>query len=341
MSTCRYFTYTEDIQGASWLTEYHLSGGSDWEKKHQRASIAFQIITILALLGISIRAFIVRRTSPAARALFPWFIAAVSFAIPDLTWSTINVILNKECVYLAFETIFLYFRYVANLLFLAAVSILMKSFIARTTSKVWAIHLALCGILIVLCLVLLAPQLAYHIRLVQDSDTANDDIYKAILSIQFAYDLLYLTVVVDILALGLVLLFSLRDGQAQRKTPKIIFLLIGIALFVRQMWLVVIDGVYTSDPNPIIYQGQRDDVRLARQIFYDLGTIIVSAALVASMNSLQPQAEEPAVTKDMHRLAGEPIPYFPSRPEPSWGRRESYYDDLPEPISVGLEVRGY
>ncbi|KAI4172370.1 MAG: hypothetical protein LQ343_003629 [Gyalolechia ehrenbergii] len=343
MSRCYDLTYNDQRDGSSWFTKYHLAGGSDWENKHQRANIAFQIITVLALLCISIGSFTVRNKSSTARRLFIWFLAAVSFAIIGLTWSFIDAILNEECVsvqqiYLIFEIVFLCLPYVADILLLVAVSILMTSCIARTTSKVSPVHLALCGLLGIFCLVLLALQLVFNVKAVEGGGTEIYNLLSAILRIHFAFDLLYLIIVVEILIFGIVVLYSSRGDPAKSKTPKILLVVIGIFLFIRQIWATVIDGIYNFDNNTLIYEVQREEIRLARQMFYYLCTVIVYAALVASMQHLQLQAEESAVTEDVHQAIAEPIPYLPVPPEPS-RKRDSFRDHSQDPIYIGPEVR--
>ncbi|KAL8944132.1 MAG: hypothetical protein Q9216_000637 [Gyalolechia sp. 2 TL-2023] len=344
MSRCYDLSYNDRGSSSSWFRKYHLSGGSDWENKHQRANIAFLIITVLALLSITVGAFTVRRTSSASRNLFTWFIAAISLAIIALTWSFIDAILNEECVsvqriYVIFDIIFFYFRYIADTLLLAAVLIFMISCIARATPKFSKIHLALCCILGLFFFVLLSLHLAFYVKLVEDGGYTTDDIYNAILRIQLTYDVLYLILVIEILVWGFVLLFSSRAGLGTQKAPRILLLIIGISLFIRQIWLTVMDAINNSNNYTLQYEVQRNSVGLARQMFYYLCTVVVYAALVASMKYTQPQREEPgAITHDVHRAVAEPIPYLPAPPEPSW-KRDSLRDHSQDPIYVGPEVR--
>lgn len=93
----------------------------------------------------------------------------------------------------------------------------MTSCIARTTSKVSPVHLALCGLLGIFCLVLLALQLVFNVKAVEGGGTEIYNLLSAILRIHFAFDLLYLIIVVEILIFGIVVLYSSRGDPAKSK----------------------------------------------------------------------------------------------------------------------------
>ncbi|KAL8824880.1 MAG: hypothetical protein Q9170_008008 [Blastenia crenularia] len=348
MSRCLHYSARHDGGGNSWFSKLNLRG-SDWQSKYVRADVAFEIITVLALVGITIWAFTVQKRSSTARSLFRWFLAAIAFAIINFIWTIINAILNEECasveqLYIIFELIFVSLRLVSDILLLAAVSTLLVSCMStirvarpRSTTQASAIHLGLCGALGLLWLIVLSLDLAYWVRRKEEDDyKTTADIYNANLKVNFVYELLYMIVVVQILIWGVVLLVSSKARLAAKRTPTILLLIITISLSIRQIWLLVIDGVYYLDAGSRYYRYESEQVAFAQQMFYYFCTVIAYATLVAAMSHLQ--SESAVVDHDdnekddiFHRPA-DTIPHLVV-PEPS-SKRESFRDHSQDPIWV-------
>ena len=62
----------------SWTSKYTLNGGSAWESPYQRAILAFEIIMVIALAATLVFSILSRKTTRAAKAMFAWFLAALS-----------------------------------------------------------------------------------------------------------------------------------------------------------------------------------------------------------------------------------------------------------------------
>lgn len=91
----------------------------------------------------------------------------------------------------------------------------------RTTSRASAAQLALCGVLGVFWLVILALRLTFYIQCVEGTGNHFRQIINAVLKLNFVYDLLCLIVVFGILIWSTVLLISSTSGNGvNRKVSK-------------------------------------------------------------------------------------------------------------------------
>ena len=79
LSRCSYTSRSRNYyDDNSWTSKYTLNDGSAWENPRQRAVLAFEIIMVIALAATLVFSIISRKTTRAAKAMFVWFLAALS-----------------------------------------------------------------------------------------------------------------------------------------------------------------------------------------------------------------------------------------------------------------------
>ncbi|KAI4110388.1 MAG: hypothetical protein LQ345_007003, partial [Seirophora villosa] len=179
-----------------------------------------------------------------------------------------------------------------------------------SSSKPMAKKLALCGpILGIFWLVVLALQLTLLVQIVEEKENNLLDVFNALLKIHFVYDLLYLIV-----------------------APIILFVIIGLSLFTRQIWSTVIDGLSLLSTDNSSSNRPTAALNFARQMFYYICTVIAYAALVAVGSRREAQRE--STVSENGNESGVP---GVAAPEPS-GKRESYSDHSQVPIYNGPGV---
>lgn len=112
--------------------------------------------------------------------------------------------------------------------------------------------------------------------------------------------------------------------------------LIGILLFIRQMWITVLDGLYNLGTEDADFRVESDRLAFANSMFYYVCTILAYAALVAAMFGLQTGSSS---ENGENGQAGHQAGHISSlvAPVPSWNR-ESLRDDSQDPIYNGPEM---
>ncbi|KAL8966957.1 MAG: hypothetical protein Q9197_005694 [Variospora fuerteventurae] len=223
--------------------------------------------------------------------------------IISFTWVTVTAVLIESSVsvlrlYYIFGVLITSLRYMADILLLAAVVASIGSYTTNSIANGPGPTLEprvtnFVSILSLFWLVLLALQLAVIVQRIEDRGGNMRDI-----------------------------------SSAERRVPNALFLIIGLSLFARHMWITVTDGLYTL--------GAEDDrsertastqVLFARQMFYYVCTVIAYAALVAVGSRLGPPREN---------MIEENIPR-PAAPEPS-PKRESFRDRPEDLVYNGADL---
>ncbi|KAI4085860.1 MAG: hypothetical protein LQ348_005339 [Seirophora lacunosa] len=328
-----------------WLRKTYLGRGSGWDP-YVLAGIVFEIITVLALVGILVWSGFARKRLSQSRSVTLCFTLAIWFAIISFAWIALTAILAESSavvleLYSIFDIIIRSFRTVADILLLVTVLLSIGAYMTNagaggpsSSFKPMAKKLALCGpILGIFWLVVLALQLALLVQIVEGKENNLLDVFNALLKIHFVYDLLYLIVVFGICCWTLVLSRSARGSTGPRaKAPIILFVIIGLSLFTRQIWFTVTDGLFLLSTDNSSSNRPSGALNFARQMFYYICTVIAYAALVAVGSRREAHGEN--TVSENGNEAGVPRV---AAPEPSW-KRESYSNHSQDPIHNGPQV---
>ncbi|KAL8919050.1 MAG: hypothetical protein Q9208_007016 [Pyrenodesmia sp. 3 TL-2023] len=197
------------------------------------------------------------------------------------------------------------------------------------TSPPSAVLYGVSGLLGIFWLLITVLVLAYNIQSITASE--SDGLYEAVTKVKFVFDLLYLFVVVAILFGAISLITSSKgDNDARQKKPIMMIVAIGVLLFIRQMWITVLDGHYNLGTVESDYRVEGEDLAFANSMFYYVCTVLVYAALVAAMSGLQMGSGSESGETGNHDG------HIPSlaAPEPSL-KRESVRDHSQDPIYNG------
>ncbi|KAL9018863.1 MAG: hypothetical protein Q9185_003834 [Variospora sp. 1 TL-2023] len=257
----------------------------------------------------------------------------------SFTWVTVTAVLIESSVsvlrvYYIFGVLITSLRYMADILLLAAVVASIGSYTTNSiangpgpTSEPRVRNLV--SILSIFWLVLLALQLALIIQRVEDGGGNMRDISSAERRVNFIYDFIYTFLAFGICCGTFLLSISPRGRSSQNaQVPNALFLLIGLSLFARHMWITVTDGLYALGAEDDGYERTRStQVLFARQMFYYVCTVIAYAALVAVGSRLGPPREN---------MIEENIPR-PAAPEPS-PKRESFRDRPEDLVYNGADL---
>ncbi|KAL8950578.1 MAG: hypothetical protein Q9222_003387 [Ikaeria aurantiellina] len=364
-NTYRY--YYDSSPSNSWTRKYRLIDGTGWQSHYERTGIVLEILSAIALCGIAVWAVMLHRRAVATRKIFPWYIVALGLITFAFTWGFIDRVLNEEAVcverlYIIFEIIFYYFRFLGDALLLAATFLFTFTAAAtleaitkpRVKSMTMA-HLAFCGLLTLFWLILTILQLALNIQLVLDTGNNTISIADAGLKMVFVYDLLYLLATVELLFFGIKALVSPPRGNSTMNKKIPLILLIGIAapLFVRSIWSTVIDGIYNLGIHTVyIPRTLSEQLLLANQLFYYFCTIIAFAALASAMPLLDAESRkvQDEINENLDRGGVSEIPRLAApvagggllagQQREQWDR-ESGRDHSQDPIFNGApEMRG-
>ncbi|KAL8732284.1 MAG: hypothetical protein Q9166_002856 [cf. Caloplaca sp. 2 TL-2023] len=308
MSRC----YLRDRQGPysydnSWTSKFTLSAGSAWEDQDDRATLAFEIIMVIALVGTFVWSIISHKRTPAPKKTFVCFLAAISLMIFTSTWDVINRILNEECVrvqqfYLIFNTIFIYLCYLANALLLATIFIYLipRSSLTRQytqstrTNRPTLLHLLFCGLLGLFWLVSTVLCLATLIQHVNGTRLVyGNGLINGVGKLDFTFNLLYFLAALEIIGLAVMEITSSRSKDStskiqpnnSKKLPFLFFALISFPLLIRSIWLLAISARYTLR-NSFYLVFDVGKVQTAQLFFCYLCTAVVYAGLVVIMKSL-------------------------------------------------------